>query len=55
MRLAQWFAAWRHENRMPLRTAAAKIGVSVATLQRFEKGEAIEGRTLAKLLTWVLS
>lgn len=54
MMLAELFDSWRHDRRLSIREAAKMIGVGAATLYRFEKGEPIEGATLAKILRWLL-
>jgi DNA-binding XRE family transcriptional regulator len=38
-----------------IREAAREIGVSHGTLSRIERGEAMEGTTLAKVLGWLMS
>lgn len=37
-----------------VREAAKEIGVSHGTLSRIERGEAMDGNTLAKILLWLL-
>lgn len=37
-----------------IREVAADIGVSHGTLSRIERGEAMEGETLAKVLVWLV-
>ena len=46
---------WRVLGEMNLRTAAKMMGTSAATLSRLERGENPDGKTLAKILQWVLS
>jgi transcriptional regulator with XRE-family HTH domain len=36
------------------REAAKELGVSLSTLSRIERGEAMDGVTLAKILAWLL-
>lgn len=38
-----------------VREAAAEVGLSSATLSRIERGEAMDGQTLATVLRWLLS
>lgn len=35
------------------RDLAERIGISAATLSRVERGEAMDGATLAKILNWL--
>lgn len=37
-----------------LRTAAKQMGISAATLLRIEQGRGMDGRTLAKILAWLM-
>ncbi len=45
---------WRYLERLNVREAAKMMGTSAATLCRIEKGEAMDGRTLGRILTWLL-
>jgi transcriptional regulator with XRE-family HTH domain len=38
-----------------LKDAAKEIGVTLSTLARIESGEMMDGETLAKILTWLIS
>lgn len=46
--------AWREKQRLGLRPVAKEIGISAATLGRFENGENPDGGTLAKITIWTL-
>jgi transcriptional regulator with XRE-family HTH domain len=54
MRLGEVLRKWRRAADIPVREAAELIGVSTATLSRIERGEAMDGTTLAKVLTWLV-
>ena len=45
---------WRLLSRLNIRDAAAAMGVSAATLSRVERGQPMDGRTLASILKWLL-
>lgn len=46
---------WRKSQKITLQNAAEEIGVPFQTLSRIERGAAaIEGKTLAKILAWLL-
>lgn len=45
---------WRRGSDLGIRAAAAVIGISSATLSRIERGESMDGATLAKLLGWLM-
>ena len=45
---------WRMWSELSIREVAAMIGVSAATLSRIERGETMDGRTLAKIVTFLL-
>lgn len=53
MRLGDVIRKWRKMSDIGVREAAKEIGVSHGTLSRIERGEPMEGRTLAKLLEWL--
>lgn len=54
MLLGTMFAAWRNGTVYGVREVAKAIGISAATLSRFERGENCDAKTLAKILNWVL-
>lgn len=54
MRLGEVIRLWRKMSDIGIREAAQQIGVSHGTLSRIERGEAMEGDTLAKVLTWLM-
>ncbi|MFL5652611.1 MAG: helix-turn-helix domain-containing protein [Ktedonobacteraceae bacterium] len=49
------FRKWRVTSEVSIRDAAQQIGISPATLNRFERGEDSNGKTLASILHWLLS
>jgi len=55
MRLGEVIRRWRKMSDVGIREAAREIGVSHGTLSRIERGEAMEGETLAKVLGWLMS
>lgn len=55
MRLGKVIRYWRKMSDIGIREAAQQIGVSHGTLSRIERGEAMEGETLAKVLGWLMS
>ena len=55
MKLASVIRKWRLMSERDLRSLAKEIGVSVATLSRFERGHDCDGKTLSKILTWLLA
>ncbi len=55
MRMGEAIAAWRYKHRYSVRAVAKVIGISSATLNRVERGEPCDGKTLAKIMVWLLS
>lgn len=56
MVLADVVKRWRLMRDLSLRQAASEIGVSAATLMRFEQGRnKPDGDTLSTVLRWLLS
>lgn len=53
-KLGKVLVAWRHEQGLGIRAAAAVIGVSQATLCRIENGKPCDGKTLTTILFWLL-
>ena len=53
MRLGQMLRAWRDANRYGTRETAKEIGVSAATLNRVERGENCDARSLTKIINWM--
>ena len=53
MRLNELIATWRWAQKIPAHQVAKSIGVSTATLCRIERGENMDGATLAKVLNWM--
>lgn len=54
MRLGRVLRAYRHREEWDLRHMGHLLGISAATLLRIENGFAPEGRTLAKILNWLM-
>lgn len=55
MRLGEIIRRWRKWSELGVREVAKEIGVSHGTLSRIERGEEMDGATLAKILTWLMS
>jgi transcriptional regulator with XRE-family HTH domain len=55
MRLGSVLYKWRKMSDLSLREASIKIGTSTATLSRIERGEAMDGSTLACILLWLMA
>lgn len=55
MKLGQVIRRWRRNSDIGLRAAAREIGISHGTLSRIERGEEMDGQTLAKILRWLFS
>jgi transcriptional regulator with XRE-family HTH domain len=43
---------WRYAEKLGVREAAKIMGLSVATFNRVERGELMDGATLATILEW---
>ena len=54
MRLGVVLRKYRAIAELSIRVLALDIGVSAATLSRIERGEAMDGRTLGKVLIWLM-
>ena len=54
MKLGQVIRHYRVFNELALREVSKEIGIGAATLMRLEHGLEPEGRTLAKVLTWLM-
>jgi transcriptional regulator with XRE-family HTH domain len=54
MRLGDVLRKWRRAEDVGVREAAKMIGVSHGTLSRIERGEKMDGDTLAKILKWLM-
>ena len=52
--LGEVIAGWRRDRRMGIREAAKLIGISHATLSRVENGKPADGKTIVRLLDWLL-
>lgn len=55
MRLGTIIKGWRDSQRLGIRAIAKEIGISHGTLSRIERGEACDGRTIIKVIFWLLS
>ena len=55
MKLGEVIRRWRKMSEIGIREAAAEIGVSHGTLSRVERGEPMQGETLAKILAWLFA
>ncbi len=55
MKLGNVIRLWRRSQDMGVREAAKIFGISHGTLSRIERGEMMDGGTLAKILKWLLS
>lgn len=54
MKLGAIINGYRQWHRFSIRTVAKEIGISHGTLSRIERGEACDGKTLAKIILWIL-
>lgn len=55
MRLGKIIKGWRESQRLGVRAVASDIGISHGTLSRVERDENVDGKTLIKILFWLLS
>lgn len=53
MRLGEVLRKWRLMSTLNTRDVARDIGVSAPTLNRVERGEAMDAVTLSKILVWL--
>jgi transcriptional regulator with XRE-family HTH domain len=54
MKLGQVIRHYRVFNELALREVSKEIGIGAATLMRLEHGLEPDGRTLAKVLVWLM-
>ena len=54
MRLGEVIRKFRVMSELSQRDLANQIGVNVSTLCRIENGEGMDGKTLAKVLGWLM-
>ena len=54
MKIGDLLRTWRVLEKMTLRGMADELGLAVETYRRVERGDELSGRTLAKVLTWIL-
>lgn len=55
MRLGSVIRIWRRASDLGVKDAARLFGISPATLSRLERHGRMDGKTLAKILRWLLS
>lgn len=55
MNLNRVLREWRYAARITVRQAAREIGLSPATLNRFERGENCDSGTMASIFRWLLA
>jgi len=55
MKLGEVIRKWRQASDLTLKEASGRIGLSLATMSRVERGENLDGATLAKILCWLLA
>lgn len=55
MNIGPVIRAYRTEQRLSLRAFAPVIGISFVTLARLERGQNVDGETLAAVFYWLLS
>lgn len=53
MRLGEVLRKWRLMSELNVREVAERIGISPATYSRVERGEGMDGRTLAAVMRWM--
>ena len=53
MKLGELIRLWRNVEGIAIRDMAKDIGISYSTLSRVERGEMMDGKTLAALLHWL--
>ena len=53
MRLGTVLRKWRAMEELGIREVAKQMGVSTATLSRFEQGYNCDGVTLSRILLWL--
>lgn len=53
MRVGGIIRRWRVNTDLNIRDVAAEIGIMPSTLSRIERGLPMDGKTLAKLMTWL--
>ena len=54
MRLGTVLRDWRAMNRLTIRQVSKQIGLPISTLSRIENGQSMDGRSVARILTWML-
>ncbi len=54
IKIGLMFKIYRRHYFIPIRELAKDLGVSPATLSRFENGGNIDGKTLSKILKYLL-
>ncbi|HDZ62547.1 MAG TPA: XRE family transcriptional regulator [Nitrospirae bacterium] len=54
MKIGRLIKRWRMFEEQRIRETAKEIGISAATLSRIENGENVDGKTIMRLLTWLM-
>ena len=54
MRIGELLKSWRNQRELTLAEMSTRTGVPLATLSRIENGIVPDGRTLAKIVGWML-
>jgi transcriptional regulator with XRE-family HTH domain len=52
--LGQMLVLYRAARQWTVRDVAPRIGVSIATVSRFERGHAMDATTLLRVMNWLL-
>ncbi len=55
MKLGEVIRRWRVVSERNVRDVAAEIGISAATLSRIERGQKMDGGSLALVLNWLMA
>ncbi len=55
MKLGEVIRKWRVFTERSVRDVAAEIGISAATLSRIERGQEMDGASLALVLNWLMA
>lgn len=54
MQIGNILKQWRWAEKKGVREAAKEVGLTTATFNRIERGEAMDGQSLATILKWLL-
>jgi len=55
MVLQKMFSAWRRQEKLSIRKAAKRIGITHSALFRFENNREVESRQLITIMRWALT